>query len=231
MGSTTITHAFHNALPLAVTGSFLPFGPTPARFDIFSLAAREALSKPGARVDLDIRLADASLLALAAPRDGEVNAAGTTAYGIDVNGLLYSLTISSSSDVSWRSDGPGDGRHRPVVLDGAAGLLAARATGVFPLDVLVARDRNGKLWYTMVFGGAFAGAWQPVPADPGADPTVDDLVLVTAPSGRARRRPPAAGRDAGSSGPARSGPPARPRRGRTCPRSAPPDPAWTSRSR
>ena len=181
IGSTTITHAFHNALPLAVTGSFLPFGPTPARFDIFSLAAPEALSKPGARVDLDIRMADASLLALAAARDGAVSAGGTTAYGIDVSGLLHSLTISSSSDVTWRSlSGQATSGAAPVVVDGAAGLLVARTTGIFTLDVLVARDRDGKLVYTMVFGGAFAGLWLPVPEDPGADSTLHDVLVVSA---------------------------------------------------
>ena len=83
IGSTTITNAFHNAAPLAVTGRFLPFGPTPARFDIFSFAAPEALSKPGARVDLDIRVADASLLALVAPTErASRSSAGTLAYGI-----------------------------------------------------------------------------------------------------------------------------------------------------
>ena len=82
IGSRTITNAFHNAAPLAVTGRFLPFGPTPARFDIFSFAAPEALSKPGARVDLDIRVADASLLALVAPVNAQASSAGTLAYGI-----------------------------------------------------------------------------------------------------------------------------------------------------
>ncbi|TCM35978.1 hypothetical protein [Kribbella sp. VKM Ac-2568] len=179
IGSTTIIHAFHNAMPLAVTGRFLPFGPTPARFDIFSFAAPEALSKPGARVDLDIRVADASLLALTAPRDGEVNAAGTTAYGIDVGGLLYSLTISSGSDVSWRAlPGQATGGATAVVLDGAAGLLVARTAGFFTFDVLVARDRTGALVYTMVVDGAFAGTWLPVPADAGGDAALDDVVLV-----------------------------------------------------
>ena len=81
VGSTTITNAFHNAAPLAVTGRFLPFGPTPARFDIFSLAAPEALSKPGARVDLEVRLADASLLTLVTPVNSEPGVSGTRPTG------------------------------------------------------------------------------------------------------------------------------------------------------
>ena len=81
VGSRTITNAFHNAAPLAVTGRFLPFGPTPARFDIFSFAAPEALSKPGARVDLDIRMADASLLALVAPMNAQASSAARSPTG------------------------------------------------------------------------------------------------------------------------------------------------------
>jgi hypothetical protein len=179
VGSTTITKAFHNAAPLAVTGRFLPFGPTPARFDIFSLAAPEALSKPGARVDLEVRLADASLLTLVTPLNRPVGTAGTTAYGVGANGLPYSLTISVTSDVRWRVlPTPVSPQGVPVLLDGSAGLLAA-SVGTsfvsFVVDVLVARDRDGQLWYTGIVG-QFTGAWQQLPVD--LETPVRDLVLV-----------------------------------------------------
>ncbi|MDR7254310.1 hypothetical protein J2X46_003303 [Nocardioides sp. BE266] len=179
VGSTTITNAFHNAAPLAVTGRFLPFGPTPARFDIFSLAAPEALSKPGARVDLEVRLADASLLTLVAPLNRQVGPSGTTAYGIGANGLPYSLTISAESDVRWRGlPTPVSPEGPPVLLDGSAGMLAASvgtSFGSLVLDLLVARDRDGKLWYIGIVG-QFTGAWQQLPAD--LETPIRDLVLV-----------------------------------------------------
>jgi hypothetical protein len=177
IGSRTITNAFHNAAPLAVTDRFLPFGLTPARFDIFAFAAPEALSKPGARVDLDIRVADASLLALVVPLNAQSSSAGTLAYGIGANGLLHSVTISTGADVRWRvlpnlvaSDGA------PVVLDGSAGLLALRLAAGFAVDILVARDRAGQLWYGAVLAGMLVfGPWRQVPD---GDVPIGDLVLV-----------------------------------------------------
>ncbi|MET1133551.1 MAG: hypothetical protein ABWX60_09035, partial [Aeromicrobium sp.] len=180
MGSTTISNAFHNAMPLAVTGRFLPFGPTPARFDIFSFAAPEALSKPGALVRLDIRVADASLLALVAPLDSRANTAGTTAYGIGANGLLYAMTIPVGTGVSWRAlSNPATADGTAVMLDGSAGLLAVGKAGFFSTDAVVARDRDRRLWYTTVVAGVFADRWSPVPADSGSDPTLGDVALVS----------------------------------------------------
>ena len=146
VGSTTITNAFHNAAPLAVTGRFLPFGPTPARFDIFSLAAPEALSKPGARVDLEVRLADASLLTLvdaAGRRAGSARA--RPAYGIGADGLLHSLTISPRADVrGGRCPTRPTADGAPVLLDGSAGLLARASRQSCSCHVDVARGPRSR---------------------------------------------------------------------------------------
>lgn len=54
--------AFSNDTPLDVTKSFAPFGKEPRIFDIFSLANKEAFSKKGARVELDVKVEDRGVL-------------------------------------------------------------------------------------------------------------------------------------------------------------------------
>jgi hypothetical protein len=180
IGSTTITNAFHNAVPLAVTGRFLPFGPTPARFDIFSFAAPEALSKRGARVDIDIRMADASLLALVAPTNAEPGALGTLAYGIGSNGLLQSVAVSTDGDLRWSVlTNPFASDGTSVALDGSAGLLALRIAGGLGLfvDVVVAQDASGQLWSGWhVVGLPLPATWTQVALD--APVALTDLALV-----------------------------------------------------
>ena len=180
IGSTTITNAFHNAVPLAVTGRFLPFGPTPNRFDIFAFAAPESLSKRGARVDVDIRVADASLLALVAPINAAPGPDGTLAYGIGSNGLLHSVTVSTGGDVGWRVlTNPAADDGTAVALDGSAGLLALRIAGGFGLsaDVVVAQDASGQLWTRWFFVGlAVLTPWNQIPLD--APVALADVALV-----------------------------------------------------
>ena len=63
-GSRTVTRALHNGTPLATTRRFYPFGPEPLRFDVFALAAPEALSKRAAEVSLQVTMVDSSLASL-----------------------------------------------------------------------------------------------------------------------------------------------------------------------
>lgn len=180
IGSTTITNAFHNAVPLAVTGRFLPFGPIPDRFDIFAFAAPEALSKQGARVDINIRLADASLLALVAPTNAAPGPDGTLGYGIGSNGLLHSVTVSTDGDLRWRTlTNPAAADGTSVALDGSAGLLALRIAGGFGLnaDVVVAQDASGQLWARwFLVGLAMPVPWNPIPLE--SPVVLADLALV-----------------------------------------------------
>jgi hypothetical protein len=56
-------NAFNNDTPLTTDVPFFPFGTEPRIFDRFSIASKEAFSKPGAEVTLDLQLDFADLLA------------------------------------------------------------------------------------------------------------------------------------------------------------------------
>jgi hypothetical protein len=54
--SQTIKGVFHNSIPLSLAAPLAPFGSEPLRFDTFAIAAPEALSKKGAKVELTMKL-------------------------------------------------------------------------------------------------------------------------------------------------------------------------------
>ncbi len=196
--SPSVTLAYHNALPLALSGPFLPFGPEPQRFDTFAIAAPETLSKLGAQATIHITLADATpdafMLAAGRPR---------RAYAIGKDGVPYAFTLPAEPPgpdapvvPRWRAlaapteDDAANAAKR-VALDGA-GRLAAVAIST-EKDIVVASDAAGRLWVTYVFGEdvPVVRRWSPVPPPEGVAwldwtllCTSDDCVAVAlAPDG------------------------------------------------
>lgn len=182
----TITRAFSNNTPLPLTTNFFPFGPEPLRFDTFSLAAPEALSKKEAVVTLDVRLVDATLVALTL-----VHGEGTRrAYGIGVNGRAQALTFGDVGDVAWRE------LTSPILSGAGAVPLSAPNDAAFRLtseqpiqaialestsDCVVVHDTKARLWaqnisYTKE-NGLTAYGWRLLPA-PANAPDVRDLALL-----------------------------------------------------
>jgi hypothetical protein len=153
----TVKAAYHNALPLSLNGRFYPFGPEPQRFDTFSIAAPEALSKPGARVTLTVSLSDSTPVALA-PAAGRAD----RAYGIGRDGALHVFLAepdqqsSALPRLTWRRLDPGPGATagagppERLMFDRILPLAAVRRDQ--ERDLVVAADSAGNLWARFVTG-------------------------------------------------------------------------------
>jgi hypothetical protein len=190
-GSETIARAFYNNAPLSIGTRFLPFGPQPQRFDTFAIAAPEALSKKGATVTLDVRLIDATIatLTMAAAASGPPRA-----FAVGKNGRPQAMAFLQGG-IQWQEiPGPqtlpaswqSAGGTPDLLLDASNALQAIQLDSgtATPLDLLIAQDRNGRLWSTTVFKAlspqGFAAAnwnllWPPLPT--GFDPIVCSLAL------------------------------------------------------
>lgn len=149
-GSSSIVSAFHNGLPLPLSTAFLPFGPEPQRFDIFAIAAPEALSKKGAAVELEVALSDASLGTLAA-----TTGAPDRIYGVGRNGRLQAIRFELSGAVRWRQlDRPPpatSGGGVPPRLDCAWPCYALQTQAGPPArDIVVVGDSAKALWTATV---------------------------------------------------------------------------------
>src|SRR5215213_4571604 len=193
-GSQTINRAFHNSVPLSIGTRFLPFGPEPQRFDTFAVAAPEAFSKKGAKVTLDVRLVDATPLALAM---ASIVSGPPRAYAVGGNGRLQGIAFTQGA-MQWQEI---DGPHALPASAQVAGVTpdlhfnASNALQAIqldsgtatPLDLVVAQDRNGRLWSTTVFKalapqGFTASTWNLLwsPPDPTRDSLICSLVLRSA---------------------------------------------------
>jgi hypothetical protein len=156
-GDGTVKAAYHNALPLSLSGPFYPFGTEPQRFDTFAIAAPEALSKPGAQVTLTVSLADSTQVALALAA-GRAN----RAYGLGKDGALHvflaELDEQSSAlpRLTWRRLDAGlgatAGAGPPERLELDTILPLAAVLRDQERDLLVAADGAGNLWARFVIG-------------------------------------------------------------------------------
>ena len=99
----SISQAFYNNSPLPLTTRFFPFGPEPQRFDTFSIAAPEALSKKGAIAYLDVTLSDASISAISVA-ETVAGEGPRRAYAIGHNGQLQLVSFESNAPV-WEDLG------------------------------------------------------------------------------------------------------------------------------
>jgi hypothetical protein len=151
-GSRSIVSAFHNGMPLPLATAFLPFGPEPQRFDIFAIAAPEALSKKGAAVELEVALSDASLDSLAATA-----ATAERIYGVGRNGRLQAIRFDETGAARWRQlDRPpaapsASGGGGSARLDSETAFYAFQSQAGPPAnDVVVAADDSKALWMAAV---------------------------------------------------------------------------------
>ena len=159
-----VSQAFHNNSPLPLTTRFLPFGAEPQRFDIFSLAAPEALSKKGAEVEIDVRLSDASIGSLALTQTTQ---GPRRAYSIGLNGHLQLLDFSEVRPtwIDLGAPSPDDqaagANVEPqdrLTLDPAFQPLAVQFTfsNARHYDAVIVRDKRGRLW-------RYLGVWTDAP--------------------------------------------------------------------
>lgn len=180
----TVTAAYHNSLPLSLTGSFLPFGPEPQRFDTFAVAAPEAFSKKDAIAWLEIALADAFPTMMAV-----VNDRPNRAYAIGADGRLHVLTIehaNGKAKIDWqrieelpRLTSPGDTSNSLALSD----VFPIYASFAFTAhDLIVAADRQGQICINLIGGGdnrPLAGQWVRLPAPDGApSPPWNDFTVI-----------------------------------------------------
>jgi len=155
----SISQAFHNNLSLPLTTRFFPFGPEPQRFDIFALAAPEALSKKGAIVSIDVALSAASIasftVGLSVKGEGP-----RRIYAIGNNGQLQILNFETKTlTPEWREIGSPSSDNLTsdsesvssdqLVLDPTFAPKARQYSygGQTVNDIVIAMDRNGRLWF------------------------------------------------------------------------------------
>ncbi|MEL6168985.1 MAG: hypothetical protein AAFR35_09855 [Pseudomonadota bacterium] len=189
-GSVGISQAAHNATPLPVTSSFLPYGPEPQRFDTFALAAPETFTKAGARAQLDIQLLDASPVSLEASVRVD---AGRHGYGVGTNGRLQVVDFDAVPQFWREAPGPEPepGAALTSKLSPDVGPWAAEISGIVPTDVVVAGVESGdgpaalyaagvELDPAAADGQLGFGTWRELPELPeGADPATTRALAMT----------------------------------------------------
>ena len=159
-GSRTIARAAHNGTPLSTARRFFPFGPEPLRFDIFAIAAPESLSKKGADVTVDIKMADASLTSFEITST-ITGAAALGGYGRGSNGYLEVLSTNAAGAFRWQELPLVDPHGKPLLLGAPPIGVALPGQGI---DLVVIRERGGGLW-----AARLTRADSQVPASVGAE--------------------------------------------------------------
>ncbi|MBE9594720.1 MAG: hypothetical protein IMF19_14710, partial [Proteobacteria bacterium] len=101
--------AFNNVSPLDITQPFTPFGQEPRMFDNFSIASKEAFSKKGAKVEIDVKVEPRGIL-------GAPTAITFTDYGQEIEkirvfvrgtyGRLMEVKIDPTRDDPTREKEP-----------------------------------------------------------------------------------------------------------------------------
>lgn len=140
--------AFNNDIPLDITQSFTPFGTEPRMFDNFSIASKEAFSKKGAKIILDVDVEQRGILGppTAIKYDNKIRVFARGTYG-----RLVEVEISPSGDTDpvWQPDHgfPPDTKIAPesmpsAVTYGSNISVFARAEN----GHLVERFFNGTQW-------------------------------------------------------------------------------------
>lgn len=154
--SKGVARAAYNGTSLSVATSFLPFGPEPRRFDTFSLAAPEALSKKGATVTLYVKLVDAMPGALTM---AFIVSGPPRAFAVGCNGRFQAVAFEQGV-MRWQEfEGPQSLPSPPAAaavpnlrLDNSKPLHAIQLDNgaATQLDLVITQDRDGRLWSTTV---------------------------------------------------------------------------------
>lgn len=146
----TISQIAHNGAPLSLASPFNPFGAEPQRFDIFSVAAPEALTKRGATARLKFDMLDATVLSMKASTRSDVR----HLFGLSRNGRLQVVDLSGANPIIRQISGPagGDGsideRFDPVGSFDAVPLDFA--AGDISHDLVVATTQNGQSYVGVI---------------------------------------------------------------------------------
>ena len=150
-----VTQAFHNGTPLPLTTRFLPFGPEPNRFDVFSVAMPEVLSKKGAEATLHVTLPDASIQRVAL---AQISTGHERAYGTSSNGAIQALLFANDlSVVDWEEIDPPQLEDLRADDEGASASQLQMNNEIAPVavqdpynpsrkDLVVSRDVRGAWW-------------------------------------------------------------------------------------
>jgi len=174
-GSETIGAAFYNSQPLPTSTAFLPFGPEPQRFDIFSLSAPEALSKKGATVTLNVTMVGANLQSMTSVAGGSDNV-----YGVSSKGRLQ-VVFQNGQATTWRQLGLAPPPEAGPDAAGSAGtirfeasvpLAAIRVSSTPGQEIVFVRDVTNRLMLARIdkVGGDWTvHSWNEVPPPQGEE--------------------------------------------------------------
>lgn len=97
---------FTNAVPLALTSLFYPFGREPKQFDAFSLGCADAFSKKNAKVSICFELADPSVDAFGVLRSGSYANRFIAGVGQDAALHLYLVNETSGAITQFPNRDP-----------------------------------------------------------------------------------------------------------------------------
>ena len=179
-----------NTNPLVLETAFLPLGREPRQFDAFYLGCTEVFAKHGARVSLDLAIADSSFSSLSALRDGLI--ANRILAGIARDASLHLLGFDPGSGAiatlpqrdALQPPGPGAAGRVPLDKQPAWRVPIWYES---PLSVLVAVTAGRSVWiWREVFGigiltvpsGWIVPGGPPIPATGSSSAKIDALVRV-----------------------------------------------------
>lgn len=142
--------AMANATPLTMTSAFFPLGRQPKQFDAFYLGCEEAFSKAGAKVCLNLEIANATFKVLAAYKDNVLAGVGRDrslhVYSLDpFSGAITPFEKTEALQPSGVALDPSPA-WRPPVWTTASGFAVAVAAGAgaYVWQADVANENNSK---------------------------------------------------------------------------------------
>ena len=182
-----------NTNPLVLETAFLPLGREPRQFDAFYLGCTEVFAKHGARVTLDLAIADSSFFSLSAVRDGLL--ANRRLAGIARDASLHLLSFDPDTGAiatlpqrdALQPPGPG-AAGRAALDKEPAWRVPIWSETLLSVLVAVVAGRSVWLWrevlgilpppYLSIPSGWITPSGPPVVATASSSAKIDALVLV-----------------------------------------------------